>query len=144
MEQLFKDLSDYPWSVATLKVWAEGDFRCTYCGLDMLGSLDNFKLAQVDHLLPQGPYPQLIESPSNHVLTCWVCNKLKRHWDANTRTGEPVFLGGDELSPSQRTELIRRAHSYVTAMRSEKMQELLVSREAVESYRARRIIARQE
>ncbi len=137
MDQLFKEVAQYGWSIETLKVWSMSDFRCVYCNLDLLETLDNNQLGVLDHLLPQSRYPQLVNSESNLVLSCWVCNRIKRHWDANTRVATHVYCDGNVLEPDQRAELIKRAHQYVKSMREKKEQALQQQCLAIDSFRSR-------
>jgi hypothetical protein len=137
MEQLFGELKKYRWSLGTLQVWAECDFRCAYCDADLLSSYDLYALGQTDHLLPRGAYPQLCESPSNHVLSCWTCNRLKRHWDPNTRVGDMIFTQGVALTSEQRRTLIDRAATYVKSLRTHRSAELSATVAAVAEFRRR-------
>ena len=138
MDQLFKEIAHFGWSLGTLKLWSKADFRCVYCDLNMFASLDNNQLGVLDHLLPQSRYPLLKVSPSNLVLSCWVCNRIKRHWDANTKVATPVYHDGDVLEPAQRKELITRARRYIESMRKKKEEALKTQLEAINTFRLRR------
>jgi hypothetical protein len=137
MEQLFNELAPYGWSRETLEIWSRSDFKCVYCNLDMLASVDNNQLGALDHLLPQSRYPLLVKTPSNLVLSCWVCNRIKRHWDANTRVGNPVYHDESSLDDNQRTELIERSRQYVKSQRDNKTAALQEQSSAIEKFRRR-------
>ena len=54
----------------------EADFRCEYCGEDLLASLGAYYSIQIDHVLPvshDGPH-----CFENMALSCKPCNLLKR------------------------------------------------------------------
>lgn len=138
MKHLFSELAKYRWSFGALQVWAEFDFHCAYCGADLIHSFDRYALGNVDHLLPRGRYPQLVDSPTNHVLSCWTCNRIKRHWDANTRIGAAVYTAGNSLTPEQRRELIDRAKAYIVGVREEKSAEVRAISAAILDFRLRR------
>ena len=99
MQILFQQLEKFGWSQPTLEIWADADFKCVYCGLDLIASLDNFKQGVIDHLLPQSIYPTMVQEPSNMVLACWVCNGIKRHRDLNKEKDPVVTNLGAALTP---------------------------------------------
>ncbi len=56
-------------------VLLRSDFRCTYCGKDLLSDLDTFLMFARDHLLPKsagGP-----DHHDNRVASCAACDRLK-------------------------------------------------------------------
>lgn len=56
-------------------VLLRSDFRCVYCGRDLLEDLETFLSLVRDHLVPQsagGP-----DGPPNRVASCVVCDRLK-------------------------------------------------------------------
>lgn len=55
----------------------EWDFKCAYCGLDFLQTLEHFALWEKDHVIPSskgGPK----KDPTNHAPSCRICNSIKR------------------------------------------------------------------
>lgn len=63
-------------------VLARSNFRCTYCGLDLLCDFDSLFGASVDHVKPRG-YGGLDED-HNLVAACRTCNALKGDADVET------------------------------------------------------------
>jgi hypothetical protein len=110
-QPLFSDrgASAIGWSEQNLARWLRDECRCVYCEKPMLESFITMQFdAQCDHLLPKVIYGELADEPSNLVLACTVCNKVKGSWDPNLT--DPVYLKGSStpLEPDQRKELIRR------------------------------------
>lgn len=138
MQTLLQQLAKYQWSDETLHIWANSDFKCVYCDLYMLTSLDTFQQGVIDHILPRSRYPHMTESASNKALACWVCNRIKRHWDPNTRKSPVVFETGNILTSEQRDELIRRARGYVERMRLKKSDDWMETERAIADYRCRK------
>ena len=58
-----------------VSILARADFRCEYCGQDLLASLTECFNAQADHIIPRskgGP-----NAESNFAACCTTCNSLK-------------------------------------------------------------------
>lgn len=98
------------WSAYMIDMWLRCECKCVYCGRNMLETYIVHEFdAQCDHLLPQGEYPDLRNEPSNWVLACSACNKLKGTWDANTYREIRYVKGtGKPLSRQDQKELIGR------------------------------------
>ena len=79
------------WSVEAARLAERADFRCEYCGLDFLASPENYKLFQVDHIVPISKGGSLIDF-ENFALACKPCNySFKRSFDPRTMAGaEPT------------------------------------------------------
>lgn len=77
-------VGEIAWSAAMIVMYLRCEGKCVYCKRDMLENyiVSQFD-AQRDHLLPKREYPELENVPSNWVLSCSSCNKLKGTWDAN-------------------------------------------------------------
>lgn len=70
------------WSEETARLGIEADFKCEYCGMDLLYSVNNYKLWQVDHIIPTSENGPDIES--NKAISCRQCNvNFKSRWDPN-------------------------------------------------------------
>ena len=57
-------------------VLRRANFRCEYCGVDMLGDLDRFLTLVRDHFIPRsigGP-----DGSTNRVCSCAACDRIKR------------------------------------------------------------------
>jgi len=56
-------------------ILAGGDYRCAYCGRDLLGDVETFSTISRDHIVPKslgGPH-----GPRNRVPSCCACDRLK-------------------------------------------------------------------
>ena len=71
IEEIRKELQ-FPLDQIEMAVRA--DFKCEYCGKDLLESADAYDSWQKDHLIPNGD-----NSSDNMVLSCKTCNFAKRH-----------------------------------------------------------------
>lgn len=100
----------YGWSEQTLSLAIETKFRCAYCDLDFLESVNNYDTIEVDHIIPRNDDSGNNDS-DNLTIACRTCNKLKRRWDPRSR-----IIGND----ARRDQLIAAARSYVQERRQEK------------------------
>jgi len=108
-EHVVSELMDVDtfWSPEAIALGARAHFRCEYCGRDLLGSSDDFKLWERDHILRSDPPDDSLE---NLALSCLVCNsKLKSKW---TPPGET------------RGERIQAVVDYVADLRARNEQRL--------------------
>lgn len=64
-----------------VRMWVRQEYKCGYCGENLLTDCIRIFSAQLDHLLPRGKYPWLAEVEDNWVLACFPCNQLKRDFD---------------------------------------------------------------
>jgi 5-methylcytosine-specific restriction endonuclease McrA len=55
---------------------------CTYCGRDLLGDVDTFAMANIDHFYPRSKGGG--SSPKNLYASCCACNTLKGSQVFNT------------------------------------------------------------
>ena len=121
------------WSPATARCWQIADFRCVYCGINFLASLDVYWLGVIDHLLPQSKFEHLSEEPSNKVLACRLCNYLKR---SHVLDSVPVIYKGENvLSEQQRSALIAGYQRYIEQKRIIETHKLVKMLELVATYR---------
>jgi hypothetical protein len=69
-------LATNKWSPLAIYLGFRADFKCEYCGRDLLESVDSYKLWEHDHISPGGA-----DEPDNLALACLICNcKLKNRW----------------------------------------------------------------
>jgi len=61
------------------RTYVRDNYRCIYCGRDMLSSLDDWLSLEVDHLQPSSTKGK--DEDDNLVTSCNVCNKLKSNFD---------------------------------------------------------------
>ena len=65
------------------RTYVRDNYRCIYCGRDMLKSLDDWLSLEVDHLIPRkkaSEDDQNAHDDENLVTSCNVCNKLKSNY----------------------------------------------------------------
>ena len=79
-EQLRRELLAFPgWSDFTATVWTRADFRCEYCGCDMLATHAAYEGFNREHVIPEGKGGA--GDPSNIALSCRGCNVEERRLD---------------------------------------------------------------
>ena len=68
-------------------------YRCEYCGRDLLASVDNYRMWQEDHIIPESLGGEQ-DDMDNLALCCRSCNMPKGRWnprcsahDSTTREG---------------------------------------------------------
>ncbi len=68
------------WSENDARIGERANFHCEYCDLDMLGIIANYKLWQIDHIIPIGSGGT--NDFGNLALACKTCNwNWKNRWD---------------------------------------------------------------
>lgn len=101
------------WGPDDAKRGLAANFSCLYCDKDLLGSVDNYKEWQTDHLVPSsagGP-----DEEDNYVVCCKTCNFIKGRWN-------PILVcDGDNPS---RDALIDAARKYIIEKREYNAQML--------------------
>ncbi len=96
------------WGDVEVKLGIEFDFKCAYCNKDLLGSVDNYKEWQTEHIIPRSKGGA--DDESNFALTCRTCNFIKGVWNPKEH-----FMG---LNPDK-GELIEVSKKYIFQKRSE-------------------------
>ena len=61
------------------RTYVRDNYRCIYCGRDMLSSLNDWLSLEIDHLKPSSKKGK--DEDDNLVTCCNVCNKLKSNFD---------------------------------------------------------------
>ncbi len=69
------------WHKHTATAFVRAGGRCEYCGPDLLHDRLGYAVGEMDHLLPRAQHPQLVDCPDNWILSCRLCNSVKRDWD---------------------------------------------------------------
>ena len=64
-----------------VRMWVRHEYKCGYCGENLLTDVPRMMSSQLDHLLPKWKYPDLYNVEDNWVLACFCCNQIKRHFD---------------------------------------------------------------
>lgn len=76
--ELFAELTEVHWfKERDLRLLTHADFRCEYCGHDLLESFEDCFNAQIDHIQPKSKGGSTEDS--NLAASCVTCNALK--WD---------------------------------------------------------------
>jgi len=61
------------------RTYVRDNYRCIYCGRDMIASFDDWMSLEIDHLVPSSKEGEVKDD--NLVTSCNVCNKLKSNFD---------------------------------------------------------------
>jgi 5-methylcytosine-specific restriction endonuclease McrA len=59
------------------KLFMRDDFRCQYCGCDLLANFESFVMAARDHVTPRASGGR--NGSYNRVVSCGPCDRLKSH-----------------------------------------------------------------
>ena len=125
LETLIEKLKSYNWSPEQVQLAIRAKCRCEYCGKNMLESVDNYKLWQVDHIIPRSSRYEDCDNINNKAITCTQCNKdLKSRWNPASQLGYG----------KSRDEYIKATKDYITNKRLEKETELEKIRELYNTY----------
>lgn len=103
--------SAFKWGPVNAQVAVAAGFRCEYCDLDMLKSLESYYSWQIDQIVPSGGY-----ATENCALACRTCNHLKH---ARLPKG------------TSREERIADARAYIESRKVARQSELDELRELV-------------
>ena len=98
------------WHKHTATAFARAGGRCEYCGRDLLHDRLGYAVGEMDHLLPRAQHPQLVDCPDNWILSCRLCNSVKRDWDP------APGLPADQLR-NRRDEFVKAARAYIYEQR---------------------------
>lgn len=97
-------------------------YCCEYCDLDLLASVENYKLWQKDHIIPTCSGG--LEEFENLAIACRHCNwNFKRDWDPRTAPDLPTNPNRDHQ--------IKVARAYIVKKRAEADGDLRRVREIV-------------
>ena len=108
----------FRWSLETLQVARETNFRCIYCGHSFFASVDAWTQFNVDHLRPGSPGKR-DERPENKVAACWTCNKLKSNFDP-----------GKDNENATRAQLIEIAKNFILGVRKRRGERVEAMKKA--------------
>ena len=124
-ELLTEELLKYNWDKTNVKLAIRARCKCEYCGKNMLESIDNYKLWQIDHIIPKNLGYENCEDFDNKALSCAQCNKdFKGKW-------KPKSLITDK---TERTKNIQEITEYIKEKRSAKEKELNEIKKAFDIY----------
>ena len=106
------------WSAKSVFLGERAEFKCEYCGRDLLSSVNDYKDWQEDHIVPKSKGGDN-DDVNNLAVSCRPCNvNWKAKWDPRTVCGENA----------SREELVEAARNYVTQRKKEAMEDLIIFR----------------
>jgi CRISPR/Cas system Type II protein with McrA/HNH and RuvC-like nuclease domain len=111
------------WSEEAIDLGINQNFKCCYCGRDLLASIEDYDVWQFDHIVPVSKNGA--DSTANKVIACKLCNFSKRNWN-------PQDVAGKEPSLE---ELQRFAKAHVTEQRQKKTAHLNKVKEVLLRYK---------
>jgi 5-methylcytosine-specific restriction endonuclease McrA len=115
IEVLIEQLKKYNWDETNVRIALRAKCECEYCGKNMLESIDNYKLWQIDHIIPKSSGDENCEDFENKALSCTQCNKdFKGKWYSQTVIKEKI----------DRSKYIDEIKEYIRDKRSKKQKEL--------------------
>lgn len=113
-------LAGQPWRRGAsrhVRMWVRHEYKCGYCGENLLTDLPRMMSSQLDHLLPKRKYPYLRDVEG--VLACFRCNQLKRNFDPWKSLTSPVDSPTPENIASYRHALIEISRNHLEPLRDE-------------------------
>lgn len=101
------------WSPAAVRLGIRANFKCEYCGKDLLASVENYKEWNFDHIIPKKHGGT--DDDENIAVACRTCNvSVKSRWNpAEHITGKPT-----------RAKLISETREYIKLKRVELQKEI--------------------
>jgi 5-methylcytosine-specific restriction endonuclease McrA len=102
----------YGWKEEAVILGIEQDFRCIYCGRDLLASIEDYDTWQFDHIIPvskSGP-----DATTNKAVACKLCNFVKCNFDVSKLAGPNAPI----------EDLKKLAAAHVQARREDKRKKL--------------------
>ncbi len=123
-EELIQELLKFNWDRTNIELAIRANFKCEYCRKDMLENMDNYKLWQVDHIIPKSSGYIDCEKFDNKAISCTQCNKdLKGKWNPVLKIGEG----------KTREEYISLVKIYIREKRNDKNLEVAEIRRIIEN-----------
>ncbi len=117
------------WGTRDLALGERADFKCEYCQRNLLGSVEDYKLWEIDHIIPT--HLGGADDLENWAVSCLVCNfKLKGRWDPRNSAES---LG--------REDLIYACKTYIDEVRKNNELRLEEIVSIIETARKRRACA---
>ncbi len=111
IEQLSKETK---WTAESARLGLRANFHCEYCDLDFLASPENYKLIQIDHIVPLS-IQNTLTNFDNLALACKQCNfSFKRGVDPRSTAGKDAT----------RDELIQAAKEHIRLAKAKTAEEI--------------------
>ena len=115
IEKLIEELKKYNWDETNVKIALRAKCKCEYCGKNMFESIDNYKLWQIDHIIPKISGYENCDDFDNKALSCTQCNKdFKNKWYSKSIIEEKM----------ERSKYIDEIKIYIANNRLKKQKEL--------------------
>ena len=125
IEALIEKLKKYNWDETNVRIALRAECKCEYCKKDLLESIDNYKLWQIDHIIPKNSGNENCEDFDNKALSCTQCNKdFKGKWN-------PISVIGEGR---ERQEYIEQVIKYIEEKKEKKKKQLDKIRDIFRSY----------
>ena len=69
-------INEYSWNWEQILLAVRSKGKCEYCDKNLFESIDNYKLWQVDHIIPKSAIIENFdpENFNNKSISCWQCN----------------------------------------------------------------------
>lgn len=93
------------------KIYHNDNYRCVYCGKDMLKELDLWLSLEVDHIIPQSKGGN--NESNNLVTSCNVCNKYKSSYLSKKYNSDITVLNNSE----KRNEILNEIREHILQKR---------------------------
>lgn len=95
------------------KIYHNDNYRCVYCGKDMLKVFDLWLSLEVDHIIPQSKGGN--NEPNNLVTSCNVCNKYKSSYLSKLYKSDITVLN----EPKKRNAILNDIRKHILNKRLE-------------------------
>ncbi|MDP7159105.1 MAG: HNH endonuclease signature motif containing protein [Candidatus Pacebacteria bacterium] len=116
-------ISTGKWDQFNAEIGISANFKCEYCGKDLLASVENYREWQKDHIIPlsKGGSGKK-DNKDNIALACRTCNvNVKSQWN-------PEDIVGKNATRKEKIEAVRK---YVIHKRTELLEEVSYCRKIV-------------
>lgn len=129
-EKLRKSLKAVRWDDQSIDLGIRFDFRCHYCGKDLLDTVESFKSWEKDHVVPLNSGGK--DTDHNLVLACRLCNThAKNRWNPKAsiiKSNEGNYQIGQE-------EIIEEAKIFIVSKKRKFQDEIDKIKNAVNEFR---------
>ena len=131
-EIIFQLIKKYRWSEEQIYLAMRANFRCEYCDKDLFENIENYKLWEIDHIIPKScnisNYDY--ECFDNKAIACRQCNvSFKSRYN-------PILEIGEGKTRKEYINIIRKKLSHIRNEKQSELEEIkkLFSRLVVSNY----------